>query len=74
LIAWLYRKLNEIRAHAQWDAMKRSILNPASIEKYNREHRGIYQALVNRDAEAATQMITEHLEHARRDLIAARPD
>lgn len=73
LMAWLYRHINEIRGHAQWGAMKRKILTPATIDLYNQQHRALYEAIRSRDVEAAVRMITEHLEKARRDLLGAEP-
>ncbi len=72
LIHWLYRKLNSVRSHAAWGAMKRSVLTADNIDIYNREHRRVYQALLDRNAESARAAITSHLDHARRDLLKAR--
>lgn len=73
LIYWLYMKLNEVRTHAQWDHMKRSILNAGTITEYNRQHRALYGALVERNIEAAEAVMTGHLEKARQDLLSAGP-
>jgi DNA-binding FadR family transcriptional regulator len=71
LLLSVYRQINQVRLHAQWDAMKEKILTPDVISDYNRQHRGIYQALHERDAPAAVAVITEHLEKARDDLLRA---
>ncbi len=71
LIYWLYTKLNEVRTHAQWDHMKRSILNAQTIERYNRQHRELYEALVARNIDRAATVMTGHLEKARQDLLSA---
>lgn len=68
LIYWLYMKLNEVRTHVQWDRMKKSILTPAAIAEYNAQHRALYEALVERNMDAAEKVITGHLEKARLDL------
>ncbi|MFQ5955920.1 MAG: FadR/GntR family transcriptional regulator [Kiloniellales bacterium] len=70
LLASLYRQINQVRGHAQWRAMKDKILTPARIDGYNRQHRALYEALMSRDVETAVRVITEHLEDARRDLLA----
>ena len=70
LMASVYRHVNHVRGHAQWNAMKDKILTPARIAAYNREHRALYQALRTRDAEEAVRVITGHLDAARRDLLA----
>ncbi len=71
LITWLYVKLNEVRTHAQWDQMKKSILNNHSIDAYNRQHRALYEALVARNMDGAATVMTGHLEKARQDLLTA---
>ena len=70
LLAALYRQINQVRGHAQWAGMKDKILTPARIAAYNRQHRALYEALLSRDVETAVRIITEHLEDARRDLLA----
>ncbi len=69
LMVWLYRQINDVRGHALWDAMKDKILTEARIAEYNRQHRELYEALCNRDVDAAVEVITAHLEKARRDLL-----
>jgi DNA-binding FadR family transcriptional regulator len=71
LLLSVYRQINQVRLHAQWDAMKEKILTPEVIIDYNRQHRGIYNALHERDAQTAVAVITEHLEKARDDLLRA---
>ena len=71
LLLSVYRQINQVRLHAQWNAMKENILTPDVITDYNRQHRGIYNALHERDAQAAQALITEHLEKARDDLLRA---
>lgn len=71
LLLGVYRQINHVRLHAQWDAMKEKILTPDVIAGYNRQHRNIYSALHERDAQAAYGLITEHLEKARDDLLRA---
>ena len=51
--------------------MKEKILTPDVIFDYNNQHRGIYIALLERDAGLAQSLITEHLEKARDDLLKA---
>ena len=71
LLLNVYRQINKVRLHAQWDAMKEKILTPDVIGDYNRQHRGIFNALDQRDAATAQALITEHLEKARDDLLRA---
>ena len=71
LLLSVYRQINQVRLHAQWDAMKEKILTPEVIADYNRQHRDIYNALHERNAQLAQVLITEHLEKARDDLLRA---
>jgi DNA-binding FadR family transcriptional regulator len=71
LLLMVYRQINQVRIHAQWDAMKEKILTEEVIVAYNRQHRGIFNALNERDAVTAQNLITEHLEKARDDLLRA---
>jgi len=70
LMASIYRHVNHVRGHAQWSAMKDKVLTAARIESYNLQHRALYQALRIRDGEAAVRVIADHLDAARRDLLA----
>ncbi len=69
LMVWLYRQINDVRSHAQWDGMKDKILTEARISEYNQQHRELYTALCNRDVDAAVEIISAHLEKARGDLL-----
>lgn len=72
LIVWLYRRINDIRGHAQWNKMKDKILVLKRIVEYNISHRLIYEAVNRRDADAAAELITSHLLEARQDLLGAK--
>lgn len=74
LIVWLYNRLNDVRSHAQWSGVKRSVLKKQNINTYNREHRALYEALLNRDMASARAVISQHLEHARQDLLRVSSD
>ena len=50
---------------------KEKILTPAVIADYHVQHRGIYQAIDQRDALLAETLITQHLAKARDDLLQA---
>jgi DNA-binding GntR family transcriptional regulator len=70
-MVWLYRQINDVRGHRQWNRMKNKILTAARIRDYNAQHRALYDALRSRDVEAAVATIVRHLEKARRDLVGA---
>lgn len=71
LLVSVYRQINHVRLHAQWDAMKQKILTSDVIADYNRQHRGILRAIHVRDAHLAQTLMAEHLEKARDDLVKA---
>ena len=71
LLLAVYRQINEVRLHAQWDAMKRQILTPNVIAEYNRQHREILNAFHKRDAQLAETLVKTHLDKARNDLLRA---
>ena len=74
LIVHLYQQINEVRSHAQWAAMKDVILTPEEMASYNVQHRQIYDALRQHDAQKALDCISQHLEKARQDLIGAESE
>ena len=71
LLVNVYGQINKVRLHAQWDVMKEQILTPEVIREYHRQHRAIYEAIDQRDAQRAQALISEHLAKARDDLLRA---
>lgn len=69
LMQWLYKSINEVRSHNQWNARKDKILSPEKIRSYNRQHRNLFDAVNSRDAERAVNALTQHLQEARADLL-----
>ncbi len=69
LLMWLYRQLNDVRAHAQWSARRDTILSPERMAQYNRQHRELYSRIASRDTDGAARVISLHLEKARSDLM-----
>ena len=68
LIIWMYRRINDIRSHNQWSARKNNILTREKINTYNNQHRLLLDAIRQRDQIKAAEIITSHLQQARRDL------
>jgi len=58
-----------VRQQAEWGKLKDRIVTPERRLRYQQEHRNIVRALRERDAERARACITEHLQHARRNLF-----
>ncbi len=71
LMIWLYGKINDVRGHTQWNAMKDKILSGKRIADYNKDHRALFEALRRRDLEEAVATIEKHLNQARVDLVGA---
>jgi DNA-binding FadR family transcriptional regulator len=71
LMVWIYRKINDVRTHSQWNAMKSKVLTPQRIAEYNEEHLALYEAIRSRDIEAAVAIVTNHLHSAKRQLTGA---
>ncbi len=74
LLLWLYRHINEVHRHSQWNARKDKILTATRIAEYNQQHRELYTAIASRDMEQAVKTITEHLEKARGDLMGVEQE
>ena len=72
LMIWLYGKINDVRRHTQWNAMKDKILTPGRIEAYNAQHRALFEAVRSRDMDAAVVAMEGHLTGARDDLLGVR--
>ena len=74
LMLGLYRQINEVRGHTQWNARKDKILTSARMDAYNVQHRRLFTAIRSRDVDTAVSTITEHLQQARRDLLGSIED
>ena len=69
LMAWIYRQINDVRCHDQWNEMKRKVLSAEAIAIYNRQHRALVEAIRRRDSETAVAVVSDHLQKARGDLV-----
>lgn len=71
LIIEIYRRINHVRAHEQWNSIKDKILTPPQIAAYNAEHRELLAAVSHRDGDRAVAIIEAHLGRANADLMAS---
>ncbi len=71
LLVSLYRQINDVRTHSQWNEMKDKVLTPQRIADYNHEHLSLFEAIRSRDIESAVAIIINHLNRARRQLMGA---
>ena len=74
LMVWVYRQINAVRTHSQWNAMKDKVLTPGRIAEYNQQHTALCEATRTRDIEAAVAIVTNHLHYARRQLMGANSE
>ena len=58
LLVWVYRQINAVRTHSQWNAMKDKVLTPQRIAEYNQQHKAIFEAISSRDIETAVAIVT----------------
>lgn len=71
LLLHVYETINAVRTRAQWNTVKEKVLSPRQIAAYNTQHRAIYEALTQRDAQGVADLLVQHLEKARIDLVGA---
>lgn len=71
LLIWMYKRINDVRAHNQWSQRKHNILSPQKIAKYNQQHAQLLRLIVRRDMEGAAQAMIAHLNQAKKDLLGS---
>lgn len=71
LFIWLYSAVNDVRGHALWMKMRDAVLSPKEIAAYNAEHRKLWEAIAERNADAGKALMRRHLDHVRRNLTGA---
>jgi DNA-binding FadR family transcriptional regulator len=71
LLLHVYETINAVRTRTQWNVVKEKVLSPRQIAAYNTQHRAIYEALTARDAQRVADLLVQHLEKARIDLVGA---
>lgn len=68
-ISKVFRLMNQVRAQAEWGALKRRSATPERRREYQHEHRALVAALQDRDGPRATELCLAHLTHVRRNLL-----
>lgn len=71
LLIWMYKRINDIRAHNQWSQRKHNILSPQKIAQYNWQHTELLRFIVRRDMEGAARAMIAHLNQAKKDLLGS---
>ncbi len=60
---------NQVREQGEWGSLKRKSLTPQRREDYQQQHRQIVEALVDRNAERAQQLLRDHLDQIQVNLF-----
>ncbi|HTH59600.1 MAG TPA: FCD domain-containing protein [Paraburkholderia sp.] len=60
---------NEVREQGEWGRLKRKSLTPERRKQYEAQHRAIVDALRDRDAELACDLLTNHLRQIQENLF-----
>ncbi|NML35103.1 FadR/GntR family transcriptional regulator [Paraburkholderia antibiotica] len=60
---------NRVREQGEWGRLKRHSLTPERRKEYEAQHRAIVEALRDRDADQAGDVLTEHLRQIQRNLF-----
>jgi DNA-binding FadR family transcriptional regulator len=61
---------NQVREQGEWGRLKRISLTPETRRQYEIQHRAIVEALKDRDAVQARQLLVEHLEQIQANLFS----
>jgi DNA-binding FadR family transcriptional regulator len=60
---------NRVREQGEWGRLKRHSLTPERRKEYEAQHRAVVEALRDRDAEQAGQVLTGHLRQIQHNLF-----
>jgi DNA-binding FadR family transcriptional regulator len=65
----VFQQVSEVRRNGEWGMLKKKSVNPERRAQYQREHRALVAALKNRDANKARQLLMQHLQVVRANLL-----
>lgn len=65
--------MNRVREQGEWGRLKRRSLTAERRREYEAQHRALVDALRDRDAEEATEILTAHLRQIQRNLFGMEP-
>lgn len=71
MLVWITRRVSEVRKNAEWARMRQLTLSADIIRRYNAQHREVFEAVRQRDAERGARVMRAHLDLARRTLVNA---
>jgi DNA-binding FadR family transcriptional regulator len=61
--------MTQARNQAEWGQLKRRSVTPERRLEYQREHRALVEALVERDAQLAREVCLAHLTRVRHNMM-----
>lgn len=65
----VFRLMTQARNQAEWGQLKRRSVTPERRLEYQREHRALVEALMERDATRAREQCLAHLAHVRHNMM-----
>lgn len=69
LLTDLYDAINGVRKQPEWESLKQRSLTPERLARYRTQHRALVEALRQRDADAASAAVRQHLLEVRNGMI-----
>ncbi len=69
LLSRMYQIVDHARSGPLWGALKQRSASPESLQSYLEDHRGILQAIVNRDPDGAERAMLAHVENVTTRLL-----
>lgn len=69
VILSVFRQMTQARNQAEWGQLKRRSVTPERRLEYQREHRALVEALVERDATRAREVCLAHLVRVRHNMM-----
>jgi DNA-binding FadR family transcriptional regulator len=61
--------INNVKVQGQWGSLRRNSLTPENRAQYEREHRELFEALRDRNAKRATELLKAHMDHIQKSMF-----
>ncbi|MCZ6453510.1 MAG: FadR/GntR family transcriptional regulator [Alphaproteobacteria bacterium] len=69
LLCALVKAIDSVRGHELWGRLKEQSVTPKRMQRYMEQHKSIVEAIKERDAHKAEQLMTIHLESVSDDML-----
>jgi GntR family uxuAB operon transcriptional repressor len=63
------RFINKVKAQGEWGALRRNSLTPENRAQYEKEHRELFDALRDRNAKRANDLLRAHMGHIQKSMF-----